>query len=303
MGFSLKRALAGAVVGGAHAAGEIADATLKEAARQRELEEQYRRQREIIEMQDENYARRQQRVADIKEAKDIAKQTRVKEFMSTTLSALRGAGIDSGSAEGQRKLAEAAAEAGHQDYADKFYDNATRMMQISSNEDLKREEIKARVETARLARAARESSRNDSNKEDERGFTFAGMAGGRIMIPSRDGKPVKFDNGPGYMQQLYGEARENGLDPKEARRLVNDTQVAISKGLKVNADDPDDIAARALTVARRVWEPAQEKAPAPTESKGLLQKPAAARNYTPSIFGSQSQSSGANSDLVSKIPY
>lgn len=292
MGFSLKRALAGAIVGGAHAVGEIADADLKEATRQRERDEAFERQKQLMEMQDENRMRRDQQVYELKEKRETEKAKRFGTFLSQVTSDLSKEGVKVGSAEGQARIGEALLKNGYPTEGDKFSDNAIRLGQIKSTEDLRREEIRARVETARLARAARESSRNDGGKEDERGFTFAGMAGQRIVVPQRDGKPVKFDNGPGYLQQLYSEARENGMDPKDARRLVNDTQIAISSGIKLNPDDPDDVATKALSVARKIWEPKKSDAPSqPSANAPAVPATAAlpgqpAKKRTPGFFES-----------------
>lgn len=289
MGFSLKRALAGAIVGGAHAAGEIADATLKEATRQRERDETFERQKQLMEMQDENRMRRDQQVYELKEKRETEKAKRFGTFLSQVTSDLSKEGVKIGTAEGQARIGEALLKNGYPAEGDKFSDNAIRLGQIKSTEDLRREEIRARVETARLARAARESSRNDGSKEDERGFTFAGMAGQRIVVPQRDGKPVKFDNGPGYLQQLYSEARENGLDPKDARRLVNDTQIAISSGIKLNPDDPDDVATKALSVARKIWQtPSASEKPtaAPATTPAPVQSAAPAKKRIPGFFES-----------------
>lgn len=285
MGFSLKRALAGAIVGGAHAAGEIADANLKEATRQRERDEAFERQKQLMEMQDENRYRRDQQVYELKEKRDTEKAKRFGTFLSQVTDDLSKEGIKIGSAEGQARIGEAMLKNGYPAEGDKFSDNATRLSMIKSNEDLRREEIRARMETARMARASRESTRNDAGKEDERGFVFAGMAGQRIVVPQRDGKPVRFDNGPGYLQQLYGEARENGMDPKDARRLVNDTQIAISSGIKQNPNDPDDVATKALMVARRIWDKKPEQAaPTPAQSSAQVPPPAAKPKRVPGFF-------------------
>jgi len=303
MGFSLRRALAGAVAGGAGAAVQLADNAIKSAEHDRQLQMQFDRQKELMAIQDENAVRREQRVYDFKEAKDTARKEKVGKFMTDGLAALKKDGIDSGSIAGQRKLAEMAAANGHQDYADKFFDNAIKLEQIESTTELRKEEMRTRAETARLGREARAGNNNNAERDDERGFAFAGQAGARIKLPSRDGKPVVFENGPAYLQGLYQEARDNDMTPKEARRLVNDTQLEITKGLRINSANPDAVAESAVGIARRAWAPVS--APKPSAAAPIVQPPAPEkpRNYIPSIGGSQSTRSGQNSDLVSKIPY
>lgn len=304
MGFSLRRALAGAVAGGAHAAVELADNAIKSAEHDRQLQMQFDRQKELMAMQEESAVRREQHAYDMKEKLDSKKKEKVGKFMIDGLDALKKDGIDSGSIAGQRRLAEMAAASGHQDYADKFFDNAIKLEQIESTTELRKEEMRTRAETARLGREARAGNNNNAERDDERGFAFAGQAGARIKLPSRDGKPVVFENGPAYLQGLYQEARDNDMTPKEARRLVNDTQLEITKGLKINSANPDAVAESAVGIARRAWAPVstprQQPAAAPIMQPAAPEKP---RNYVPSIGGSQSQVSGKNSDLVSKIPY
>lgn len=303
MGFSLRRALAGAVAGGAGAAVELADHAIKAAEVDRQKAQDFERQKELLAIQDENIIRREQRVYDMKERLDTSKKEKVGKFMVEGLAALKEEGIDSGSIKGQQRLAEMAAANGHQDYADKFFDNAIKLGQIESTTELRKEEMRTRAETARLGREARLGGNSKDDRDDERGFAFAGQAGARIKLPARDGKPAVFENGPAYMQGLYQEARDNGMEPKEARRLINDTQLEITKGLKINPSDPDAVAESAIGIARRAWMPANPK---PAQSAAPVVQPTPAekpRNYVPSVGGSQSQGSGKNSNLVSQIPY
>lgn len=305
MGFSLRRALAGAVAGGAHAAVELADHAIKSAEHDRQLQMQFERQKELMAMQEETANRREQHVYDMKEKLDTGKKEKVGKFMTEGLAALKTEKIDSGSVQGQRRLAEMAAANGHQDYADKFFDNAIRLEQIESTTELRKEEMRTRAETARLGRESRAGNSSKDDRDEERGFTFAGQAGARIKLPTRDGKSAVFENGPGYMQSLYQEAIDNNMTPKDARRLINDTQLEITKGLKINSANPDAVADGAINIARRAWQPATAK-PAPASAEPVVapappvEKP---RNYTPSAFGSQSQVSGKGSGLVSRIPY
>lgn len=301
MGFSLKRALAGAIVGGAQAVGQIADARLREVEQDRVREENFARQQQLMQMQEEVAMRREQRVAEMKEVAEENKAKRIGGFMKDGVAKLRKEGLDPGSAAGQRRLAELALENNQPALGDKFFDNAIRIDQIEGQTELRKAEIAARAEVARLSRDGRGSRVSDEDKDYEKGFTYAGQAGARIMVPDREGKLVKFDNGPGYLQGLFTEAIDNGMTAKEARRLVNDTQVAISRGVKAAPGNPDGVALDAINHVRaRMWAPVKE---APSSAAPSVPTPAPApKPYTQSVFGSQSNRSGQNTGLLGKIP-
>lgn len=303
MGFSLRRALAGAVAGGAGAAVQLADNAIKAAEHDRQQADAFARQKELMQMQEESIIRREGAVLDLKEKREAKRKESIGTFMKEGLAALKEAKIDSGSIEGQRKLAEMAAANGHQDYADKFYDNAIKLGQIESTAESNRESRQVRLETARLAREGRGGSDHD-DREDERGLAYAGRVGSRIKVPSRDGKDVAFASGGSYMESLYQEARDGGLSVREARNLVADTQVEINKGLAKNPGNPDAVAESALSIARKAWAPV--KAPVKQESQSIVPPatPAPEKKYVPSATGfGQSSASGTNTPLVAKIPY
>jgi len=240
MGFSLKRALAGALAGGAGAIGEIADARIKEAQQERERQAAFARQRELLEIQDEIASQRELRVEASKQRLEDAKVERIGGFMRDSRETLKKEGIDPGSAAGQRRLAEMALENKQPMLADKFFDNAIRMDQISETSALRRAEIAARSETARLARG---SAKSDGDYA--KGLAYAGKIGARISIPGRDGKPVKIPEGASYMEGLYRDAIENGKTPAEAIAALNRAHTEIAKGLpnarKVGVDPLDAI--------------------------------------------------------------
>ena len=74
MGFSLKRALLGAVVGGAHAAGEVYDAQLKEAEKNRQRELDLAKTKELQEHADELLANREARKQEMLDKRESDKR-------------------------------------------------------------------------------------------------------------------------------------------------------------------------------------------------------------------------------------
>ena len=138
MGFSLKAALAGAIQGGAHAVGEIADFQIKEQSRLREREEMRVQRIEEMRYQDELLANRERRVDELKTAREESQRKSKAVALQGGLASLREAGVDAGSIKGQQMLATKLADAGYTELADKYFDNAIRLGQIESAEGLRK---------------------------------------------------------------------------------------------------------------------------------------------------------------------
>lgn len=283
MGFSLGRALAGAIAGGAGAASEIADNQIKEAAQSRLMAQQEERQQRMNIARDEIAANRAQRVADTKERLDKNKRDKVSDFMKTNLAAMRAEKIDPGSVAGQKRLAVAAAEAGYQDYADKFFDNATRLGQIESSDGLRREEMKTRAEASRMARELN-NDRKSAEKEDKEEMARQRQLDriSQVSITDRDGKKVSFDAAP-YLSALYREGIDNGLRPRDALDAATAARKAIDFGLTKNSDFMTVVPA--VVNAAATWRKAPEttvtKAPV---SAPVIQAPAAPKPVTQGLF-------------------
>ena len=265
MGFSLARALAGAIAGGAGTTAEIADMQIKEAAVTRQREADFERQRQLMREQDEIMAAREQRVADTKLRMEKERRAEISGFMREQLDALKEQKIDPGSIAGQRALASAAAAAGHQDYADKFYDNAIKLGQIESVAESNRESRALRAQTAQMAREDARARRQESTdrKASEREEKEELKRQNDIMRlgkfegqPDREGKAPKFDATP-RMIGVYREAMDSGMKPDDAFGAA----LAVRKGIDLQLSkgvDFETAADRSVGVVVSQWrQPAQ----------------------------------------------
>ena len=253
MGFSLKRALLGAVVGGAHAAGEVYDAQLKEAAANRQRELDLAKQKELQVHADELLANREARKQELLDKREADKRSIYKEIVGTQTAALKEKGIGIGSAEGQQAIAEAFISAGYPEFGDKFSDNAQKAREADDRKELKKIEMDNLMETKRLNGAMRAEARagrieaKDAAAENE-GFNFALRLGQKVGREEEDEKGARkfnvFESGANYTAQLYKEARANGMKIDEAKTLVNNYIIAANKALsdpKYRGASPDDV--------------------------------------------------------------
>lgn len=159
MGFSLKRALAGAVVGGAHAAGEVFDAQLKEAERDRARIADEERARRQAEYADELLGNREARKQELLDRREADKRKIYKDIVASETAALKEKGVGIGTADGQQAIADAFITAGYPEFGDKFSDNATKAREAADRKELKTIELANAMETRRAARAASAEAR------------------------------------------------------------------------------------------------------------------------------------------------
>jgi len=159
MGFSLKRALLGAVVGGAHAAGEVYDAQLKEAEKNRQRELDLAKTKELQEHADELLANREARKQEMLDKREADKREIYKNIVGTQTAALKEKGIGIGTAEGQQSIAEAFISAGYPEFGDKFSDNAQKAREADDRKELKKIEMANLMETRRATRAMQADAR------------------------------------------------------------------------------------------------------------------------------------------------
>lgn len=163
MGFSLKRALAGAVVGGAHAAGEVFDAQLKEAALERERQQQFERQKELQTHQADLLMDRENRRDELKAARADKEQEKIGKNMSEIRAAVRAKGLDPDKIEGLRYAAGLADEKGYTSIADKYRQRLETERSHAANEENKKLQIAAIAES----RAARKRGEADADHEKD----------------------------------------------------------------------------------------------------------------------------------------
>lgn len=162
MGFSLKRALAGAVVGGAHAAGEVYDAQLKEAAITRQREAEFERQKELQAHQADILMDRENRRDEIKAARADKDQEKVAKNMSEIRSAVREKGLDPDKIDGLRYAAGLADEKGYTAIADKYRVRLETERSHTANEENKKIQMAAIAES----RAGRKREEMDSEERN-----------------------------------------------------------------------------------------------------------------------------------------
>ena len=164
MGFSLGRALAGALAGGAAAAGQVADQQILEATRQREADAQLARQRQLMIEQDELLANRAERVEATKLARSKAEREAISGEFKSHRADLRAQGVNPDSQKGLVSLAGYLGEKGYIDYADKYRNDAINMQR---NDESHQDRVDARVDRAQQAKermaeiASRRAATND----------------------------------------------------------------------------------------------------------------------------------------------
>jgi len=276
MGFSLGRALAGALAGGAAAAGQVADQQILEATRQREADAQLARQRQLMIEQDELLANRAERVAATKNAYDEAKIGKVADFMKSGLTTLKADKIDPGSIVGQQRLAAMATENGHPELGDKFFDNAIKLGQIKSTEELRREEMKTRLITVGLAREAAADNKASARELRDEQFNqnkIANMA--NIDYTEKDGTKQKI-NAYGQFNTLFQEAKDTFHTPAQALEAVSVASSLTGQAIRsgVNPDQALNAAINRAATWRKPAEPAAPQAPiqvaAPAQPKAVI---------------------------------
>lgn len=160
MGFSLSRALQGATIGAAHAAGEIFDAQLKEAEKDRARVAEEERARRQAEYADELLASREARKQEFTDKREADKRKIYKDTVAEATAKLKENNIKIGSAEGQQSIAEAFINAGYPEFGDKFSDNAQKAREADDRKELKKIEMANLMETKRIGRAAAAEARN-----------------------------------------------------------------------------------------------------------------------------------------------
>lgn len=294
MGFSLGRALAGALAGGAGAVAQIADNEIRNAEKRREEAVRLEQQRTIMQEQDALAGARAERAIKLKEDLDNRKIEKQSIFMKTGLASLREQGIDSGSIAGQRQLAAAAGEAGHPELADKFFDNAIKLGQIETTAETNREAARIRLETARLGREsinAQKELAKESRDEQYNQNKIANMA--QIEFSDRDGQKQKI-NAYGQFTSLFQEAKEQGYSNKDALAAVSAASALTGRAIREKAN-PDAALDAAISTAA-VWRKAKPASPgAATPVPPIVQAgPPSSAMTIPGAFDSVRQRGNAN---------
>lgn len=191
MGFSLRRALAGAVAGGAGAAVQLADNAIKAAEHDRQQADAFERQKELLRIHDENAIAREQRSFEFKEKYAAKKIERYSTFLSATTAELKKEGIKPESADGQARIAAALSSNGFPAEGDKYQDNYFKLMELKSKDTLARAEQGIRLEMARDRRAGSTDKESAKVAEKRLAETIDGFS---FETRERDGKKGEPDN-------------------------------------------------------------------------------------------------------------
>ena len=224
MGFSLSRALAGAVVGATTAAGKMFDEGFAEDAKNRAREADLEKAKEVARFTDELTSAREERVNEMKLKTLARERAENKLIIGEQRSIMKEKNIDPGSAEGQSMIGTAFADAGRADQANIFYDNAQKFQLLKNQKEIHELEIKGRTDLARLARDTALANREDT--KDAAAWLKAGELGKDIMHPVTNENGVtkmeRFENGSAYSRKIFDAATASGKSRQEALQITSE---------------------------------------------------------------------------------
>lgn len=256
MGFSLKRALAGAVAGAANAVGEIADLQLKEAAAARLREQELADKRMLMGEENELLLQREQRVAEMKSKMLDTERGKIGEMVKQFSAAYKG---DISSPAGQRYLAGEFAKAGRTDIANTFEDNARTGIAALDSAENRRTQLKIAAMNSRDNRDAIRQRREEVQlakdaalleKKNNVLFNQVRTLADRIGTRDREGKFIRDDNALGIGNTIANYALENfGETHTRAAELAQDAMAEYSRAIEANAKLPASKRADSRTIA------------------------------------------------------
>lgn len=241
MGFSLKRALAGAVAGAANAVGEIADLQLKEAAAARLREQELADKRMLMGEENELVIQREQRVAEMKEKLAKQKQEESGAAMSTAGAAAEAAGFKPGTQKYDEHVARTLGDYGFKDEAERSTLNArdTRDAALrKESADYQKQHGNAQLALQRdQIRATREAGANSraealTLRQQEALAKRLGEAG-TFGVTGRDGKMVPYPGGQAIATNVFNNHIAAGYSPSEALKLTEDRFAYLNKNLAI----------------------------------------------------------------------
>ena len=177
MGFSLSRALQGATMGAANAAGEIFDDMIKEERKQREAVEAQGRAKEMATLQADLIMDRERRRDEDKEKLAERNQEKIKQKLGGYYAAAREEGLDPNDMKGMRFIANKALEAGDVGVYDKMTDNIDRREKNLADAENK----KLQIEAIRAQRDANHAAKMDA--EDRNAMQSIVRQADRLVIP------------------------------------------------------------------------------------------------------------------------
>lgn len=251
MGFSLKRALAGAVAGAANAVGEIADLQLKEAAAARLREQELADKRMLMGEENELLLQREQRVAEMKSKMLDTERGKIGEMVKQFSAAYKG---DISSPAGQRYLAGEFAKAGRTDLANIFEDNARTGIAALDSAENRRTQLKIAAMNSRDNRDAIRQRREEVQmakdaalleKKNNVLFNQVRTLADRVGTRGRDGKFVRNDSGLAIGTEIANFALDSGKTHTQAAEFAQNAMARFNDELQKNPNvDPIEFAGK-----------------------------------------------------------
>ena len=272
MGFSLSRALAGAVVGGAHAAGDVFSDQLAEAAKDRARVADEERAFRVAEHADELLAAREQSKRDYLETKQKDALKQDADTMREVREAVREQGLDPDTPAGMKAAAGIADEKGYLNHADKFRIRAETERANTAREEGLKEARAARAEAAAARRGAKmdEEEKNRMQQLDR----VIGQFKFPVYKQDEDGKlkHVGDDDSGAAAAASYAYGRR---DDNESFKSINRDLRQIQEQASIfRQKDPTLSGNVAFELGKKVWEN-KGKAPDATANAGPSAQPAA----------------------------
>lgn len=232
MGFSLSRAMQGAAMGAAHAAGEIFDGMIAEERKTREADAAMRRQMQAQEQmdvrRDELTSAREASRDALKSKLETDKRSLYSKTVQDEIAALKKSGISVGGAEGQRRIAEAFVTKGYPEFANTFFDNAQKVQQ---SDDTKENQRLIRANTAATTAAAREGKITalEGKRYDKFEKLILSDIGNDFKVsmvnPHKDDGSTVMDNSAVPIASNYAiDLYKRGLQPEQIKVELNKLQ-------------------------------------------------------------------------------
>lgn len=299
MGFSLSRALAGAVVGGAHAAGDVFSDQLAEAAKDRARVADEERAFRVAEHADSLVAAREARKQEMLDVKEKEKRKLYSDTVQGEIAALKEKGVAIGGVEGQTAIADAFAKAGYPEFANTYYDNAQKARDADDKKELRKIQLANAAATSAAARQGRtdaQEAKIEQRKaaDEAKLFRYAEGQGGRLQTFDTEANAFKpYGAGANYAAQIVHDGLAANKDHAEIReavtKYVNVTDAAF-RSPAYKGQDPSVVANKTLSDYRAKWL-APEKPVAEEKPSGQSTQPptAAEKKVIPPVFGGNNE--------------
>ena len=278
MGFSLSRALAGAVVGAAGAATKMFDEGFAEEAKIRAEERGLEKAKEVARFTDELTSAREQRVDEMKAQRAVKDRETLALATKDARASLSEKGIKFGSPEGQFAMAEDLVAKGYAEFGNKFFDNGQNMLKAANDNETK----KLIAEGNRIARQARTDAQAD--KTDAKGADmFKTILNGQDrIIRDVDGKEIGKDTAVKNVIASF----TTDLVRKDAYGAAQMASKLAEKADAIRAANPKATEYQVATALRQQVDSLMNPTPGapPAAAPAAIPQPAQQKKRIPGIF-------------------